>query len=59
MTRDEQKKLFAEWEADYAARREELAKPIPRLPSPSEIARDTGPGKAETGNGQDRGGRGM
>jgi hypothetical protein len=41
MNRIQLKKLFLEWEADYAARREESAHPKPRLPSPSEIARDT------------------
>lgn len=46
MTRDEQKKLFREWEADYAARREETRRERESVPTagppetwPSEIAK--------------------
>jgi hypothetical protein len=58
MTREEQKKLFAEWETDYAARRAEDGNPGTRVTSSGELAADhDGP---ERGNGryqvwQDRG----
>jgi hypothetical protein len=41
MTRDEQQKLFREWEADYAARRDELEKPRLHPPTPSQIIRES------------------
>jgi len=52
MSKDKEKALFAEWEADYAAGKREDAHPLPRLPSPSEIASETKPGRPEHGDGQ-------
>jgi hypothetical protein len=53
ITAEERKTLFAEWKEDYAARRAEDAKPKPRLPSPSEIGRETRPSRP--GNGPEKG----
>jgi hypothetical protein len=61
ITGQQLKSLFAEWEADYAARRAEDARPTPRPPAPGEIARDDRQSAAEAVPDPDRlhnGGRG-
>jgi hypothetical protein len=57
MTRDEQKKLFREWEADYAARRNESAHAMPALPTPGQIAKDLPTDQPAPEHGQQRSGR--